>query len=103
MTARIVVRDGEAGDRGYAISTLIASALREERLKLHVRADAHDIPHALARLVELGRLVVACLEDDRETLCGWALAAGDALLWVYVAKDFRGHGLAKRLRERAVA
>ena len=102
-TARIVVRAGTADDRGYAVSTFVRSALREERLQLHhVRIGAEELKHALARLVDTSRLVVACLEDEPDTLCGWALAADDAVLWVYVAKDFRGHGLAKKLKERAV-
>ena len=111
--SRIVVRDGTADDRGYAVSTFIASALKEERLLLrNVRASslrgqhataADGIKHALASLVDVGRLVVACLEDEPDTLCGWALSAGSALLWVYVAKDFRGHGLAKKLSEKVTA
>ncbi len=40
-------------------------------------------------------IVVLCSPESHATLHGYAVAAGKALAWVYVAKDLRGQGYAR--------
>ena len=38
------------------------------------------------------QVLVACAEDDPNTLLGWVAFHGDTLLWAYVRKPMRGTG-----------
>lgn len=40
---------------------------------------------------------VLCLHDDPDTIIGYLVCSAQAVHWVYVKKNFRGFGLARRL------
>ncbi len=90
-------RSAHPGDLPYILSTWVRSygsgipsarrqqAVADYRRRYVDRVMASD-PH----------IVLLCSPESRNTLHGYAVAVGDALAWVYVARDLRGLGLAKR-------
>jgi GNAT superfamily N-acetyltransferase len=51
----------------------------------------------IRRILERADVLVACLEDDPETIVGYAVTGPETVFYVYVKKDFRRLGIARAL------
>lgn len=89
----VVLRDGKESDWGFCLATWVRTfpQLGDRTTRLnHMR-------RALSR----GQLIVACSDEDPDTLIGWALAENGDLWWTYVSKDFRQSKLSRSLQQKA--
>jgi len=95
--ATLAIRDALAPDREFIVGTLLPSAwglLRGVRRQDWARHSERLEEYVCSQTVR-----VCCLQDDPAVIIGWAAATGDrSLLYVYVKRDFRGHGIGKALR-----
>ena len=101
---RLILRDGHEGDYAYCASTWVRSAV-DPRTKLPGFTQTGTAPMDALRgianaCIRAGKLIVACSEDEPDALFCWAVGADKTLWWAYVAHDFRGLGLGRRLKER---
>ncbi|HYE92348.1 MAG TPA: hypothetical protein VEA38_15065 [Terriglobales bacterium] len=97
----IRVRQATADDRRFIVPTWVRSfadyapkqgcGSRAKVLRAHWRiVDAIlDNPET--------RTMVLCSEDSERTLHAWASGTADALHYVYVPPELRGHGFARRV------
>lgn len=56
-----------------------------------------EMTRAIRRLCDRAEVRVACDPSDEDTIVGFCAFTGTELHYVYVKKDFRGHGIAKGL------
>ena len=95
----IAYREARASDRGYMISTSskCLPALLETRYRASARRRSVPMMRAL---IESSDAIVACNAADEDALVGYAIGKlEDVSYFVYVANDFRRHGIAKKLVE----
>lgn len=93
----IALREARESDAAYVAATALhqvprfVRAVEREELALCVRA-----------LLNASRIVVACAEDDPDTLVGWAASIAGVAWFVFVARDARRNGIGARLRLEVV-
>jgi GNAT superfamily N-acetyltransferase len=93
----IRIRPARETDAAYVAATALhqvprfVRAVEREELALCVRA-----------LLNASRIVVACAEDDPDTLVGWAASIAGVAWFVFVARDARRNGIGARLRLEVV-
>ena len=104
----IALRPGEQGDAHYVMSTWLRTyghrSSYADAMGQPFWTEHHD---AIARLLARSVTMVACADEDPETIIAFAvyeppderIVPNDATLvhWVQVRKEFRGHGIARRL------
>jgi GNAT superfamily N-acetyltransferase len=54
---------------------------------------------AAEKLIAKGTVMVACAAEDPNTIIGYSILSHNfqTIHWVYVKKNFRGHGIGRRL------
>jgi GNAT superfamily N-acetyltransferase len=93
----IAIREARESDAAYVAATALhqvprfVRAVERDELTLCVRA-----------LLNASRIVVACAEDEPDTLIGWAASIGGVTWFVFVARDARRNGIGARLRLEVV-
>lgn len=51
----------------------------------------------IKEVLEIAKVIIACLEDSPEIIIGYAISTGNELNWIYVKKDYRKKGIGKLL------
>lgn len=99
MKLTVQIRPATADDYGYVIHS--GSREMMAMVKPKYRPSVQKaITAALDAMVRGAELAIACDAAEPTTCVGWAMGgARKTLLYVYVANSFRGHGIAKRLRQ----
>lgn len=99
-SARWTVREGRSGDVGFIVKSWRASYQDAPEVRgsdrRHYRAE---MSRRIASCLTDGQALVACLEQDEDTILGFAVASADGrvLHYVYVRLDARGIGVAREL------
>lgn len=91
---QIIFRKGKSADFGFVLATWLRTFP-----KLGERACT--LAH-MRRAIGRGTLMVACSDQDLDTLVGWALAEKGDLTWIYLSNDFRKLKLGRTLRQLVI-
>jgi GNAT superfamily N-acetyltransferase len=98
---KIVVRSANANDRSFMLATWLQNYRRESYFAARIKdsifyANHHEIAD---KLLAQETALVACPDDDSDTILGYIVVEPKVLHWVYVKKAFRKMGIATRLLE----
>jgi ribosomal protein S18 acetylase RimI-like enzyme len=99
----ITYRDATDADLPYVKATWAKSArglTKRGRARDQFDASAREAVEILSRAIPI---TVACSTDHDTALLGWAAGANGKLVYVYVGREFRGHGIARELARRATS
>lgn len=102
-SARWTVREGRATDVDFIVKSWRASYQDAPEVRgadrRHYRTE---MSRRIAACLTDGCALVACMEDDEDTILGFAVASSDrtVLHYVYVRLDARGIGVARELVSR---
>lgn len=105
--ASLVIRPGAPGDAARVYKDwLLSFAISDFAHMCTPRADwqrrASQLyfdwqREVIARLLARAELWVASWGEDTSTIAGWCVVERDTVHYVYVAEDYRHHGIASRL------
>ena len=98
--AKIVIRDGEEGDRAYVLDTTHKTLLESSAYFYHV--SPQTIRLLLDPILATYRLLVAVTPDDPSTILGYIVFESSIVVaFVYVRSQFRRAGIGRVLLDAA--
>lgn len=93
---KVILRDATSLDKPWVCSTWIEST--HQRHPSYTKRQLHALVNTLFVLTDVS-VKVAEVKGAPDILIGFVASVDDELLWLYVSSDFRGHGVAKALKE----
>lgn len=93
----LVLRPGVPEDLAFIVDSWVMSFRGQAIARDAGRGYMRDMKWLVRRLLEQCAILVAADEDEPGAIWGWAATRGNAILYVFVRREFRRQGIAKRL------